>query len=119
MFYLEAMPLTRDNRIMQVADQPYPIIPHEDVEKVDCCGCLVVGKCGDLANLTCNECGVVVRTVPLDRAAAALAEMESSEICSARCTHCGALNVFPGFSAIEAFVCSECGEGVAVNSAVQ
>jgi hypothetical protein len=104
---------------MRVPGEPYPIIPHEDVEKVDCWGCLVVVERGYQADLTCNECGVVVRTVPLELTAATLAQMESTEICSARCTHCGALNIFPGFSAIEAFVCSECGEGVVVNSAVQ
>jgi hypothetical protein len=26
------------------------------------------------------------------------------QACSARCPHCGALNTFPGFSAIEAFI---------------
>jgi hypothetical protein len=104
---------------MRVAGEPYPIIPHEFVEKIDCCGCLVVIERGDLADLTCNECGAVVRTVQKAEAAAALAEIESPEICRARCTHCGALNIFPGFSAMDAFICSECGEGVVVNSGVQ
>jgi hypothetical protein len=104
---------------MRVAGEPYPIIPHADVENVDCCGCLVVVERGNLADLTCNECDAVVSTVPIERAAAILAEMESKEICSARCSHCGTLNIFPGFSAIEAFVCSECGEGVVVGGAVQ
>ena len=103
---------------MRVEGEPYPIIPHEFVENVDCWGCLVVVERGDQADLTCNECGVVVRTVPLDQAAAALAEMESTEICSVRCTNCGALNTFLGFSVIEAFICSECGEGIVVNSSV-
>ena len=77
-------PPWRDNRTMRVEGEPYPIIPHEDVEKVDCCGCLVVVERGDQADLTCNECGAVVRTVPADKAVSTLAEMESAEICSAR-----------------------------------
>jgi hypothetical protein len=67
------------------------------------------------AALPCNECGTVVRTVPVELAPAVMVEMAPTEICSARCTHCGALNTFPGSSAIEAFMCSECGEGVVVN----
>ena len=41
------------------------------------------------------------------------------KICGARCTHCDALNMFPGFAVIEAFIRSECGEGVVVNRSVQ
>jgi hypothetical protein len=44
---------------------------------------------------------------------------ETDAICSAVCSHCGAVNTFPGWSAIEAFVCSECGEGVRVTNPVQ
>ncbi len=99
-------------------EQGFPIVPHEGAG-VECCGCLIVQVRGDHADITCNECGAVVRTVPAECAAAALVEMASGAICSARCTHCGALNTFPGFSAIEAFICSECGEGVAVSCPIQ
>jgi hypothetical protein len=85
----------------------------------ECCGCLVAVERGDQANITCNECGAVVRTVPVERASAALLEMASDEICTARCSHCGALNTFPGTAAIEAFICSECGASVAVSRSVQ
>jgi hypothetical protein len=37
---------------------------------------------------------------------------------SAVCPHCGALNTFPGFEAIFAFICRECGEGVNVEPPV-
>lgn len=57
---------------------------------------------GDQADVTGNECGAVVRTVPVEQAGAALVELASGEICSARCPHCQALNTFPGFSFIEA-----------------
>ena len=110
---------TRDNRNMPDDERGHPIIPHEDVADVDCCGCLFVQVRGEQAEITCNECGAVNRTVPAEEAAAVMAglmmEVASQAICSVRCPHCGALNAFPGFSAIEAFVCSECSEGVAVD----
>jgi ribosomal protein S27E len=74
---------------------------------------------GDQADITCNECGAVVQTVPVELASALMVEMASGLIYSARCTHCGALNTFPGSSAIEAFICSECGEDVVVTGSVQ
>jgi hypothetical protein len=37
-----------------------------------------------------------------------------SPTCSAICSHCGALNTFLGLSAVEAFICQQCGEGDAV-----
>ena len=100
-------------------EQGFPIVPHEVATGADCCGCLVVQVHGDQAYITCNECGAIVRTVPVKLASAVMVEMASTVICSVRCTNCGALNIFPGFSAIEAFICSECGEGVAVTMSVQ
>ena len=100
-----------------------PIVPHEEVADVECCGCLIVRLCGDHADISCNECGMVIRTVPAAEAAAAMntlmIEVASSAMCTALCPHCGILNWFPGVSAIEAFICSECGEGVAARPRVQ
>jgi hypothetical protein len=57
----------------------------------------------------------LIRTVPVVDVEKAMTELAQTDaICSASCTYCGALNTFPGFSAIEAFTCSECGEGVVV-----
>ena len=72
-----------------------------------------------MVEIKCNSCGVVVDTVPLERAGQRLMELASVEISSAVCPHCGALNTFPGFSVIEAFICQECGEGVSVETLVQ
>lgn len=33
-------------------------------------------------------------------------------MCSARCPHCGELNVFPGFDQMFIFICHFCGESV-------
>jgi uncharacterized protein with PIN domain len=94
------------------------IVPHESLG-ADCCGCIVAVKRGDEADLVCNECNALIRTVPASKVEQALAQLTPShEICSARCPHCGALNLFPGFSAMHAFTCRECGEGVAIEHRV-
>jgi hypothetical protein len=94
------------------------IVPHESLG-ADCCGCIVSLERGDDADLVCNECNALIRTVPLTEVDQALAQLASSdEICSARCPCCGALNVFQGFSVMHAFACRECGEGVAIEHRV-
>jgi hypothetical protein len=95
-------------------ESEYLIVPHEVATGADCDGCFTVEERGDVADLRCNSCGLVVDTVPIDRAGARLMELASTEISTATCPHCGALNTFPGFTAIEAFVCQECGEGMNV-----
>ena len=51
------------------------------------------------ADLTCNECGVVVKTVPGNIAEQTLIEMAmAGGVCTEACRYCGRLNVFPGFS---------------------
>ena len=96
-------------------------MPHSDAGEPDCCGCIVPDIRGDVADLVCNECGVVfereVSRADVNAQLAALATL--TEAASATCPHCGALNVFPRFSEIRAFVCQECGEGVKIERAVQ
>ncbi len=65
-----------------------------------------------------DKCGATVRVAAAE-VRRILMEKLSAEICSARCTHCGALKTFAGFSTIEAFICYECGEGVTVERLVQ
>ena len=72
-----------------------------------------------MADLKCNSCGAVVDTVPIHQAGTRLMELASVEICSAPCPHCGATDVFRGYTVIEVFVCEECGEGVSVERPVQ
>src|SRR5712692_8641440 len=62
-------------------EQGFPIIPHEVVTGADCCGCLIVQVRGDQADITCNECGAVVRTVRVELASAVMVEMASTVIC--------------------------------------
>jgi hypothetical protein len=96
-----------------------PIIPHQNLG-IDCCGCLYVRVNGDQADLGCNECEAVIRTAPLDEIEAVVLAMDDTDtICTEVCTPCGAVNMFPGMSVIEAFICHECGEGVVVSNPVQ
>jgi hypothetical protein len=88
------------------------IVPHELATGADCDGCLTIKERGDVADLVCNTCGAIVDTVAVDKAGLRLMELASAEMCSAQCPHCGATNVFRGFTVIEAFVCRECGESV-------
>ena len=40
-------------------------------------------------------------------------EMQLSlDIASEQCPHCGAVNLFPGFSPMMAYTCRQCGEAV-------
>jgi hypothetical protein len=83
-------------------------------------GCLMVHIREGQADILCNECSAVVRTVSVSELEATMLDLvQTDTICSARCTHCGALHTFPGFSVIEVFICSECGEAVDVELPTQ
>jgi hypothetical protein len=43
-----------------------PIVAHEDIPGVDCCGCIVAAVEGQNVELRCNECGAVVGVVQID-----------------------------------------------------
>ena len=104
---------------MPQEERGYLIVRHEVATGADCDGCLIIEEHGDMADLKCHRCGTVVDSVPIDCAGQRMIELASDEICSEWCPHCGWLNTFPGFSAIEAFICQECGEGVSVEPPVQ
>jgi hypothetical protein len=98
-------------------ERGYLMVPHEIATGADCDGRLIVEEHGAVVVLKCNSCGAVVDTVPIDHAGTRL--MELASICSAPCPRCGRVNLFPGFSVVEAFICRECGEGVKVERPVQ
>jgi len=55
-----------------------PIVAHETLG-VDCCGCLFVRLKGpDQAEIVCNECGAVVRTLPVDEVEAAVQKLSET-----------------------------------------
>ena len=70
---------------------------------------------GDQADRRCNECNELVPTVRAADVEATLLAMATSQgVCGAACLHCGANNVFPSFTEIEACVCRECELGVTI-----
>ncbi|HEY6343214.1 MAG TPA: hypothetical protein VIY49_17090 [Bryobacteraceae bacterium] len=102
------------------ANDNYPIIPHEKAG-ADCGGCLVPRVSGEEVRLVCNECGAVAATITPEQLEAGyvLEELRFNEVTTAVCPHCGAVQVFPGFNVIDAFICSECGQGLAVEHSMQ
>src|SRR5207253_2792071 len=105
---------------MDAAAFDLPIVPHEHVAQVDCCGCLMVQTRGNQAEILCNECGAIIRTVAERDVLSAMLELARTDlICSATCTHCGAPHIFYRMSSMIAFTCRECGEGVDVAQPVQ
>jgi hypothetical protein len=88
-------------------------LAHSDLGAPECCGCLVGTIRGGSGDIMCNECGAIVRTVPADKLRETLTTMELAlDLSTAMCPHCGAVNLFPGFSVVIAFTCQECGEAV-------
>lgn len=88
-------------------------IPHSAFGDAKCSGCLCGVIENDQAEIFCNECEDVIRTVPASELRNTLDQMELAlDVATALCPHCRAVNLFPGFTRIEAFVCRECGKGV-------
>ena len=101
---------------MQLWEYPEYILPHSEFGDPECCGLLFPVERGDLADITCNECGKIFRTVRVGDLWRALDEMELSlAVASEKCPHCGAVNLFPGFSRMLAYICRECRKSVRVS----
>ena len=88
-------------------------LPHSDFGDPECCGCLNGVIRGDQADIVCNECGTVLRTVPAANVGQTITELEITlDVASEMCPHCGSVNLFPGFSKMLAFTCRQCGKAV-------
>ena len=97
-----------------------PIVPHSLIADVNCCGCLIPEIRGKKADLICNECSALIDTVPTAEIKPALLKLAmSGGSCSATCQYCRAVQVFPGFTSIDAFICQECGAGNVVPLVMQ
>ena len=89
------------------------IRPHSDFGDPSCCGCLKAIIRGSRAEITCNECHKIVRIVSASDIHRTLDQMQLAlDIATAKCSRCGAVNLFPGFSKMLAFTCKECGQAV-------
>jgi len=66
----------------------------------------------------CNTCHSILLTFQL--LGTQRAEVKPARpLTSARCPHCGELNVFPDFDQIFAHICQHCGQGVKISPPVQ
>jgi hypothetical protein len=76
-------------------------------------GCLIAVRAGENAEIRCNECDALIATVPIDQAEAAIIKLANfQDVTTERCPQLrGGQSIF-GFSAMEAYVCKQCGEGV-------
>ena len=90
----------------------YPILAHADFGNPDCCGCIFAVNRGEEADIACDECGAIIRTVLPADLRQKLDEMKSQLVlpvgsANTACT----VNLFPGFSRMLGFICHECGKG--------
>ena len=93
-------------------------IPHADFGDRACCGCLSGQIQGEIAVISCDECGAVVRTVPSSDLQHTLDEIESTvDLAVERCQHCRAVNLIPGFERVVWFVGDRCGKANVVSAA--
>ncbi len=72
----------------------------------------------------CSTCFTILLTFQRVKALGTTKEAKASEmvgraVCSETCPHCGALNTFPGWRRMLAYVCRDCGEGVAIETRLQ
>jgi len=87
------------------------IVGQAQTGNLECCGLILSEIDGDVAHLTCNECGTIVCSVPKTEAWTTLSQMVVREISSATCSHCGGYNVFSGFSSVSTYRCQHCRKG--------
>ena len=64
-------------------------IPHSDLGDPECCGCFNFFIRGETVEIVCNECNLMVRTVPVADLQKTLTEMELAlPVAVAVCPHC-------------------------------
>ena len=56
----------------------YPLVAHSDTGDPECCGSIFPVFRENEADITCNECGAIIKTVPADQAVDALMEIGAS-----------------------------------------
>ena len=98
----------------QTAEYPAYILPHSDFGDPECCGLFFPEATanGD-AGITCNECGFVLKTVPVAELQRTLDQLQLElDVASEQCPKCGKVNLFPGFSRMSVYRCRECGSEV-------
>jgi hypothetical protein len=84
-------------------------IPHSSFGGNNCRAFLTGYVRVEMADIICNDCDGALKTVPAEELQRTLDEMEMSlEFCTVLCPHCGSVNLFLGFSEMQAYTCDEC-----------
>ena len=60
----------------EVREYPEWILPHSDFGDEECCGLFFSVERGDQADITCNECEFILKTVPASEVRRTLDEMQ-------------------------------------------
>jgi len=84
-----------------------PIVPHETIAGVECCGCIVAEVEGTNVELRC-ECGSVVGVVQLE----IIKGLLGLDYARTACPHCGRVHMFAGLTAMKSYTCHGCGKAV-------
>lgn len=82
-----------------------PIIPHETVPGIACCGSIVATVDGANVELLC-ECGAVVGVVRLE----ILKSLLALDCAKATCPYCAREHRLPAGVAATAYICHHCGK---------
>ena len=92
--------------VEECREHPEYILPHSDFGDPECSGLFFAIERGDRSDIQCNGCGVVLKSVRVAHLRRTL-DMEL-DLASETCPHCGAVNLFPGFTSMNAHTCRQC-----------
>lgn len=85
-----------------------PIVPHETVAALIVAGASLLLWKAAVSNCAASECGGVLGVIQTE----ILKSLVGLDDAEHNCTHCGKLNVFPGFTTMKAYVCDGCVKAV-------
>ena len=89
--------------------------PHGEFGDSECCGLLVGIIGGDKADIGCNECDTILKTVPAGDPPRAFDDMVVTlDFATDLCPHCCGVNVLSGFSNMLAYTCRQHGKPIRV-----
>jgi hypothetical protein len=92
-------------------------LPHRLFGNRDCPGFLLGIPDGTQANIACNQCGALVRTLLAPELQRAIDEMEKLvDLGTLVCPHCCTANQLVGCSRTIVYTCRQCGKQVQVDS---
>jgi hypothetical protein len=92
-------------------DEDFSIIAHGSLG-ANCCGCVIINLHDRHSNIACDDCGAVIRTVPLQTSTGRFTSWWAALVPLA--PQCGELNVLARFKVMNRFIFPVCGESVTI-----